>query len=247
LSKQAWIDGDVLHHWSLWKTSTLQDYISNVEKNLENWCLGCITETFHVVVGGSENFRQHFYPDYKKTAVRETARGTRPVHEEECLYWLKHRPYTTVADGVEADDLLAIRATELPYETVVVTVDKDLLQVPGHHFNPRKGNRFVSPAESFRLLQEQLLKGDPVDKIPGLPKVGEKTAEKLLDAGRDPVDVYKEVLGKDWEKSFLFNGKLLFLLRHADDAFSLDRYTELKNYANSQRALEFCSEGFESV
>jgi 5'-3' exonuclease len=252
LPKRAWIDGDVLHHWSLWGTSELDQYITNVESNIEQWCLSSITEEFTVSVGGKEkNFRQQFYPDYKKTPAREKARERRPRHEAACLEWLKSQSYVSEAGQLEADDVLAIEGSTNPLTTVIITVDKDLLQVPGHHYNPRRkrfeANRFVSPKEAFQHFQLQLFKGDSIDRIPGLPGIGEKTAEKLVEQGLDPIELYRETFGEQWEERFLFNGKLLYLLRTYDDAFSLERYEELKNYANSQRALDFCSEGFESL
>jgi 5'-3' exonuclease len=242
--KVAWIDGDVLHHWCLWNTSDIASYQQNVEKQIESWSLSAVAEDFRVVVGGDSNFRKEFYPEYKETKGRSAARKTRPTHEVSCLNWLKGEPFTIVAEGVEADDVIAIEGASLPETTVIITVDKDLLQVPGHHFNPRKGaalgNRNINAKEAFDFFKLQLLKGDPMDKIPGLPGVGEKKAEKFLAEGADVIDIYKEVVGKDWLELFLFNGRLLFLLRSYSDAFSLERYKELE-YEAEQRALEVCT------
>lgn len=99
--------------------------------------------------------------------------------------------------GYEADDIIGTltrMADEAGKETLVVTGDKDMLQLASEHVTiaiTRKGisevDRF-SPeglAEKYGLRPEQIidlkgLMGDASDNIPGIPGVGEKTALKLL-------------------------------------------------------------------
>jgi 5'-3' exonuclease len=237
--KTALVDGDVLHHWSLWGTSNLKAYQDNVLYNVQEWCDTCVATEVVIAVGGPNNFRKTLYPGYKATASRSAARKVRPNHEKECLDWLKSHKKAVVTNGIEADDLLTIMASD---NHVIVTVDKDLLQIDGHHYNPRlglSGNRYVNPQEAFHNFKRQLLAGDPMDKIPGVPGVGPKKAEAALEAGVDPIDAYKTYYGSNWKEPFEFNGKLLFLLRTYDDAFSVKRYEELKEDA-IKRTLEVC-------
>jgi DNA polymerase-1 len=93
----------------------------------------------------------------------------------------------------EADDAiasLAIRAAEKGLQTVVVTTDKDLLQIVDADtsvWNPSKEKMIdaagvkdffgVDPAAVVDVLA---LWGDPSDNIPGVPGIGEKTAKSLL-------------------------------------------------------------------
>ncbi|MDB5873797.1 MAG: polA [Ramlibacter sp.] len=95
--------------------------------------------------------------------------------------------------GVEADDVigtLACMATERGLDTVISSGDKDLSQLVNEHvtvidtMNDRK--RDVAGVEAEfgvppRLMVDyQTLVGDSVDNVPGVDKVGPKTAVKLL-------------------------------------------------------------------
>ncbi len=100
-------------------------------------------------------------------------------------------------DGYEADDLigtLARQAEEAGLDTLIITGDSDALQlvrehvhvlVPGRKYSDtvrydpdRVRERYGFEAE--RLVEFKALKGDPSDNIPGVPGVGEKTAEELV-------------------------------------------------------------------
>ncbi|MGO4371652.1 5'-3' exonuclease H3TH domain-containing protein, partial [Paenibacillus sp. MCAF20] len=99
--------------------------------------------------------------------------------------------------GYEADDIIGTltkRADEQGVETVVVSGDKDMLQLASDKVTiavTRKGVSEVdmySPEaiqEKYGLVPQQIidlkgLMGDTSDNIPGVPGVGEKTALKLL-------------------------------------------------------------------
>jgi DNA polymerase-1 len=96
-------------------------------------------------------------------------------------------------DGVEADDVigtLAVRAAAAGINTVVSTGDKDLAQLVNEHITlintmtnttlDRQGviDKFGVPPE--RIIDYLALVGDSSDNIPGVPKVGPKTAVKWL-------------------------------------------------------------------
>ncbi len=98
--------------------------------------------------------------------------------------------------GFEADDILGTlvdRVQNLPLEVVLVTGDKDLLQLVGPKVRvlsqSAKGERLVFDEEQVRVKWEVepaqipdllALMGDQIDNIPGVPGVGEKTAVKLI-------------------------------------------------------------------
>ena len=89
-----------------------------------------------------------------------------------------------MADGMEADDLVSIwayeaRELELPY--CVVGIDKDLLQIPGNHYNFNKQEgQFVDDDTANLNLMLQCLTGDSTDNIPGIKGIGPKKADKIL-------------------------------------------------------------------
>jgi DNA polymerase-1 len=95
--------------------------------------------------------------------------------------------------GYEADDVigsLAAQATRQGFDTVIVTADKDMLQLVGPHVRVYHTGRerFLDEAgvrEFFGVLPGQVadvlaLMGDSSDNIPGVPRVGEVTAKKWI-------------------------------------------------------------------
>ncbi len=139
-----------------------------------------------------KTFRDDMYPLYKghrPSMPDELAAQIEPIHQAvAALGW----PVLTVP-GVEADDIigtLAHRATAEDVRTIISTGDKDLAQLVNEHVelvntmtNERQDvagvlARFgVSPDQIVDYL---MLVGDTVDNIPGVPKVGPKTAVKWL-------------------------------------------------------------------
>jgi len=101
------------------------------------------------------------------------------------------------AEGYEADDVLgtlARQAAERGLDTLIVTGDRDALQLVGPHVRVLTSGRRFSDVilydekavrERFGLAPSQLvdfkaLVGDKSDNIPGVPGIGEKTATRLL-------------------------------------------------------------------
>ena len=138
------------------------------------------------------SFRNEIYPEYK--ANRESAPPELKLQLETCkrlvdslgISSLKHPRF-------EADDLIAsvaVLAREAGYRIVVVSGDKDLSQVvqDGDLWWDYARNRRLDSQgvyDHFGVWPDQMtdflaLVGDTVDNIPGVPKVGPKTAVKWL-------------------------------------------------------------------
>ncbi|HYD28574.1 DNA polymerase I [Brevundimonas sp.] len=96
--------------------------------------------------------------------------------------------------GYEADDLIATyacKARDAGGEAVIVSSDKDLMQLIGPSvvmWDPMKDRRLGEEAvlEKFgvapeKMIDLQALIGDSVDNVPGAPGIGPKTAAQLLD------------------------------------------------------------------
>ena len=85
-------------------------------------------------------------------------------------------------------------------DTVIVTVDKDLLQIKGNHWNPVKKEADVVE-DGYELFLTQWLTGDATDGYPGLKGIGPKKAAKFIEESEDPeqdiVNWYIE-RGHDW-------------------------------------------------
>jgi DNA polymerase-1 len=139
-----------------------------------------------------KTFRDDLYPEYKAhrpSMPEDLAKQIEPIHEAvRALGW----PILMV-DGVEADDVigtLAVQAVEHGMEAVISTGDKDLAQLVNGHVTlintmsneklDRDGviAKFGVPPE--RIVDYLTLIGDSVDNVPGVAKVGPKTAVKWL-------------------------------------------------------------------
>ncbi|WP_167759591.1 DNA polymerase I [Mycobacterium sp. PS03-16] len=143
-----------------------------------------------------KTFRVDKYPEYKagRSATPDEFRGQIDITKEV----LVALGITVLAEpGYEADDIIATLATqaeEEAYRVLVVTGDRDSLQLVSDAVTvlyPRKGvselTRFTPDAvlEKYGLTPRQYpdfaaLRGDPSDNLPGIPGVGEKTATKWI-------------------------------------------------------------------
>ena len=122
-----------------------------------------------------------------------------------------------VTDGIEADDALGIAQTEntakgTGFLTIICSLDKDLLQVPGNHYsweigtstwNKPASRRWISPQEGLFNFYWQLMMGDAADNVPGfdgkmrqkVPKFmeGHYHAMPSLETEQELFDYVKEV------------------------------------------------------
>ncbi|RTL54451.1 MAG: DNA polymerase I [Rhodocyclaceae bacterium] len=139
-----------------------------------------------------KTFRDDWYPEYKanRPPMPDDLRSQiEPLHAAvRALGW----PLLMI-DGVEADDVigtLARQATDSGTECVVSTGDKDMAQLVNNHVRlvNTMSNEVLDPAgveAKFGIPPERIvdyltLMGDTVDNVPGVEKVGPKTAVKWL-------------------------------------------------------------------
>lgn len=124
------------------------------------------------------NHKPHWYTEIREYLIN--------VHKAE------------VVTGMEADDALGIEqmsrhttAGDLTEgnlidflskaETIICTIDKDLDCIPGWHYNPRKEEKYwVSEWEATKFFYTQVLTGDRVDNIQGVPGIGPKKANHII-------------------------------------------------------------------
>jgi DNA polymerase-1 len=125
---------------------------------------------------GKDNFRKDIWPTYKANRT-----GARPVCHAILRKAMKARHRHYERNRLEADDVMGILATHagvIRGEKIVVSEDKDMLQLTGIPIF-RQG-QIVVPDDGDRYHLLQTLQGDLTDNYPGCPKVGEKTAEKII-------------------------------------------------------------------
>ena len=141
-----------------------------------------VASQLQVAVKGHGNFRKDVFPAYKKNRKElETDMRHALAYGHE---YMKDRWEAVMADGMEADDLVCIwayeaREMEIPY--LIAGIDKDLLQIPGNHYNfKRKDHTFVDDDTASFNLFLQCLTGDSTDNIPGIKGIGPKKGEAIL-------------------------------------------------------------------
>ena len=124
------------------------------------------------------------------------------------------------AEGEEADDYLAYTAlTDESY--VICSIDKDLLMIPGFHYNWKTDDFINQTYEGgLMLFFRQLLTGDRVDNIQGIKGIGPKRAEKLIDSSMprhrwndNVIAEYRKQYPDDWEAKLQENLRLLWIRR----------------------------------
>ena len=143
-----------------------------------------------------DTFRHEEYDEYKADR-KETPEELKPQFDKikQVLQVLNIPVFEQ--EGFEADDLIgtmAKKANEEGQEVVIVTGDRDILQLVNEKTSVLYTRRGIKDRvfydlekvrEDYELEPEQLidmkgLMGDSSDNIPGVPGIGEKTATKLL-------------------------------------------------------------------
>ena len=139
-----------------------------------------------------KTFRNDLYPPYKANrppAPPDLVAQIEPLHE---IIQALGVPLLRI-DGVEADDViatLAAQASQAGFRVLVSTGDKDLAQIVDddiHLINTMNNTRYdrAGVIEKYgvppdRIIDYLALTGDTSDNVPGIPKVGPKTAVKWL-------------------------------------------------------------------
>ena len=158
-----------------------------------------------------KTFRHDLFPDYK--ANREKTPEDLVVQIEPLLTAIQNLGLPLIRiQGVEADDVigtLARQAENNNIQTLIATGDKDFAQLVSERIKLIDTMKNITTDQSgvldkFGLRPEQIidylaLAGDPSDNIPGIPKVGPKTAAKWLQQYTDLNGVIKhaeEIVGK---------------------------------------------------
>ncbi len=172
-------------------------------------------------------FRHKLYEAYKGTrkGMPEELHEQVPVTKE--VLHAMGIP-TVELSGYEADDILgtlSARCEKEGLEVVLVSGDRDMLQLAGEHIKIRipktKGGQTVVEGYYAKDVKERLgvtpeefidvkaLMGDTSDNIPGVPGIGEKTAYALIQTyhSLEAVFEHQETIKPERAKKALVNGK----------------------------------------
>ncbi len=202
------------------ENDSLNIAIHRVEALLDELLTKTGADSYRAFLSGKSNFRKTIYPEYKANRT-----APKPVHLEALReYALEKQNAELAPDTLEADDALGINQTD---DTMIVSLDKDLLMVPGKHFSWEINGKGWSKPDKFftqdviggmRLFFEQCLKGDTADNIKGIEKIGNKRAKALLAdcvTEQEMFDTVRDAYSNDEE--FIMNASVLWIMQHEED------------------------------
>lgn len=234
LDKEKLVNVEPVSHALMIVKQTIESIINETAEGRQDYGLS-------ILLSGPGNYRERIatYKPYKGNRDPEH----KPVHYQAIRDYLTQQWGAVVVHGHEADDEASIlaagfRKRRVPY--VVASIDKDLQQIPGKHYDYRiKQLVDISEQDARALLWRQALSGDATDNIGGACKIGAVKAQKLVEEWMDDgygeerlwlnvVKVYEqqaETKGcyycpKDAEKAALENMRLVYLQREPNELWT---------------------------
>lgn len=172
---------------------------NQVEKAGADECFVCLSDR--------TNFRVSILPSYKGNRKA----SPRPLILDALrAKFADDSPYRTLLiKDLEADDVCGISAGRLNHATgrtaaIIVSPDKDLLQIPGMVCTPTPDGKFpvriIAPQMADDWHMMQTLMGDVCDNYKGCPGWGAIKAGELIDqfnqAGLSPAERWEEIIGR---------------------------------------------------
>ena len=232
---EALVDGDII----LYRCAASAENDSlDIAKARVNELLDQVLEavgatSYRFFLSGKKNFRKSIYPEYKANRTQP-----KPIHLSPLREWACEELSAEITEReLEADDYLGIYQDKAEGSTIICSLDKDLLIIPGNHYQWQFGTSkwtkdakrfYQSEIEGLRLFYEQCLKGDKADNVKGVAGLGDAKARKLLAECTTEKEMLDVVLSKySHEDEFLMNAQCLWILQGFDD-FYLERYDGLR-------------------
>ena len=231
MKKTLLIDGDVLAYQSafiaqaniqwegdLWTTHSDLALAKNwVIERLEMFKEKTGADAFVIAISDKNNFRRKLNPLYKANRRSKFAPiGLSPMRD-----WMAEEYGTVIYPNLEADDTIAIMATDLTpdEERIIVSIDKDFKSVPCTFYDFNRDEIHdvsVEDANKYHLMQT--MAGDPVDGYKGIPGVGAVKAMRLLDKNGANWDTVLKAYSDAQltEEEALTNAWMAYLIQHKE-------------------------------
>lgn len=192
MKKTALIDADIITYLAAYYSMTkfddgevwtdMEAAKGEVHRVVEEWRTGAECEEVLLVLSPDDrtNYRSIVWPAYKT----HRKPGNKPPHIGEVAQYIKDCYDWSMVSYLEGDDVLGILHTRDPESSVIVSTDKDMMTVPGYHYNPNKhtgcGPVRITEAQALTWLYTQVLMGDSTDGYKGVKRVGPVAANKIL-------------------------------------------------------------------
>lgn len=194
--------------------------IQNTKSQIQGIAQATDCDTIVVAFSSSDNYRMGVDPNYKGHRKNRKPIVLAAVREA-ITEWSDVS--TIVKAGLEADDVLGILHTgKLVGKSVICSGDKDLLTIPGTHYNPWQeyfgGVVEVGEAEAERRFYHQTICGDRVDGYTGAPGWGDIKTGRLLQDAEEPSDLWQLTLSAfdGDEEAAIQNARLARILRDGE-------------------------------
>ena len=175
------------------------------------------------------NFRKKILSDYKsnRSGVRK------PVCFNIAKDYLREQYDAFESNWLEADDLMGVKNTMFPEHCCIVSIDKDLLTVPGWHWDfDKKEIFFIDQITADYNFYMQTLAGDSTDGYKGCPGIGKVKAQRILDkAIEEDEDMWDAVVETYAKAGFgheyaINQARMAYILRK-EQYEGLDKYPKL--------------------
>lgn len=226
------VDGDIVVYRVGYATE--RSRFSEAQRQVDNWMEKIMEEfdtiQYHLYLSDSEgNFRKQIDPTYKANRKIE-----KPKYYEKIINYMIDNWDAEVAWGQEADDAMGIKQiaahkAEQANTTVICTIDKDLDQIVGKHFNFLTGKTYtIEEPEATKFFYTQLLTGDPVDNICGLKGIGPAKARLILkgcttepELFNAAYNAYKSVYKNLAEEEMIKTGRLIRIRQYPEEMWDV--------------------------
>lgn len=221
MNNTAVIDGDSICYIA--SKDNLEISLGNVDSIMETIKVKTDSDKYYLFLSTGPYFRHLINTNYKANRA-----PTKLLFVKEIKEYLVNKYGAIERRRVEADDLSAFAMYNGNNSFINCAIDKDVInQVVGKYFNYRTHESGITnPKQALEFLYTQVLIGDAVDNIKGIPFIGKKKASRILEDCNNAEELqnatlkaYQNFYGGIGNTIFHFqnNFRQVYLLRRESD------------------------------
>lgn len=166
---------------------TLEEVKNKLDAYVQDIFLKTESTHYLIFLTLTTSFRKNYYTEYKSNRKGRE----KPKYFTEITNYLLDKYKAVWYNELEADDLCLITRNyfdkdggdpEKALPSFISSPDKDMLMLPGTHYNYKKDEWVeTSEEEAYKFFWTSMLTGDSSDGIKGIPKMGPVGAQKILE------------------------------------------------------------------